>query len=493
MTRDEFTKQVAFLAQSGDFKRAAEVGLAYAQNHGEDIKTIAEFCRSLLGLRHHALVKPIVNAALASNQDSEELHRLRVEMILVAKDAATAVEVCDDLILRFPSNVDFHSVRGVALRDLGRIEEAVASLREALRLNPNLPSAHFQLSTIIKYQASSPDFQKLLAASERADFLVPSEKVMILAALGKAYEDIGEYDKAFAAIDRFNAAHETVEVYDEAGWTSQTTNMMRIYQKGFFESDVVPGPNTASPIFIFGLPRSGTTLTEQILARHSQTNAVGETEVLSAVYKEWLAKWSVARDGEPPNPFSSEALADAAEMYLARTAQYGTGDGPRFVDKSLSSHRYLGFLHYVFPNARFINCVRDPMDVAVSCYVTLFGPGMPWSYDLRNIGRFFRRHQKLILHWQAQLPHPIHTQVYEDMVNEPEAQARALLNFCDLPWEDAVLDTTGIQRPIHTASVVQARQPIYKTSVGRAERFEKYLAPLKATLGKSANPDWYKS
>lgn len=493
MTENEFKQQAARSFESGDFAGAAKIATEYAQDPASSESALAEFCRAFLTRHHIAEAEAILAAALDRKHDQHELQQVRIEALLTARNGAAAVELCDELIAAYPGNLDYKGIRAVALRDLGRVDDAIDALEGVLATDPINPSAHFQLSTMKKYQPDQPAFKQLMDARGSVGAMTPLHKAMLFAAVGKAFEDTGAYDDAFKAYQTFCTAYREVEPYREDAWATLTANMARIYQRGLFETETATGPTDASPIFVFGLPRSGTTLVEQVLARHSATNAIGETEVTMQVYGEWLDKWAVPRAGRPANPFTPEALEDAAAMYQTRSKVYGTGTGPRLIDKSISSYLYLGFLHYAFPNARFVHCVRNPLDVAISCFATQFGPGMAWSYDLSDIARFFRRYQKLIKHWQQHMPHKIHTVVYEDMVRDPEAQSRALLDYCNLPWEDACLHTAGDQRPIYTASVVQARQPIYTTSMGRAARFEKHLGPLKAALGKAADPNWYKS
>ncbi len=493
LSKDEFVAQTTALMQQRDVEAAARLASTYAMDPAADGETLAGFCRNLILTQRGELALRLLDEAIAHHPDEPVYQIARIEAHIAHRDAAKARDICDDLLAKHPDNIDYRGCRAIALRALGDVDQAKDDLLRIITSHPNMPSAHFQLSTMHKYTADDPAYQAIVNAETIVDALDDHDRSMIYAALGKALEDTGAYDKAFEAYEKFCAAYREVEPYAEDQWATLTTNMTRIFQTALFESEKGQGRSDVSPVFVFGLPRSGTTLTEQILARHSQANAIGETEVTEQVYGEWLEKWSRPRDGRAANPFSEEALADAGAMYLARSNAYGAGAGSRLIDKSLSSYLYLGFLHYVFPKARFVHCVRDPLDIAVSCFATKFGPGLAWSYDLRDIGRFMRRYQNLMKHWHRQLPHAIHTVAYEDLVADPEPHARALLEFCDLPWEDSCLDTAGTARPIYTASVVQARQPIYKTSMGRAERFDRHLGPLKAALGKAANPDWYKT
>ncbi len=491
MTSEEFRSRLAECMATGNHELAVRLALDYAAEPNAIEDVLADFCRWLLAERQVQHAEAILDRALAANPERKILCIVEVELLILQRDIGAALATCDELVSKHPDNAEFLAMRGATLRDAGQIEDAKASLRAALERDPFSCWAHFQLSSMIKYDKAMPEYKALLAASTQISTAVPSDLALLYAALGKAHEDCGDFDDAFEAYQRFNGIQRQTDSYVEDIWAAETTAMPQVYSKALLAADIAAGPSTAEPIFVFGLPRSGTTLTEQILARHSQTNAIGETEVIPPAYNEWLRKWAGPHGLVQPDVLTQDALADAADMILSRNAQFGTGGGPRIVDKSLSNFRYLGFLHYVFPKARFVYCLRNPLDVAMSCYATFFGPGIGWTNDLTDIGRFMRRHQKLMKYWRDSLPHPIHKVRYEDMVGDPETHARALLDACGLPWEASCLEVSETKRPIYTASVVQARQPIYKTSMGRAARFDHHLGGLKATLGKAANADWF--
>jgi Sulfotransferase family len=253
------------------------------------------------------------------------------------------------------------------------------------------------------------------------------------------------------------------------------------------------GESSSRPIFVIGMPRSGTTLVEQILASHPAVHGAGELSALDTVVQ------SVRGPGNTPTAFpefvtaaDGPALRRIGLSYLAELQRIAP-DGERVTDKMPSNYYYAGLIHLALPNAKIIHCVRDPVDTCVSCYSKLFSGAQIHTYDLAELGRYYRRYERLMAHWRRVLPKGRILDVrYEDVVADLEGQARRILAYCALPWDDRCLAFHRTERPVRTASATQVRRPIYNTAVGRWRAYADDLGPLLAALGidlKTGSPD----
>ena len=272
-------------------------------------------------------------------------------------------------------------------------------------------------------------------------------------------------------------------VYDESAGQSLHDNIVRAFDAEIFQRLVDVGDPSAVPIFILGMPRSGSTLIEQILASHPSVQAAGELRNLSAVVERSLQ--SGGRQFAYPEYLSLLGPDDFKRMgqaYLASLPPLPTGK-TRLVDKAPGNFWYVGLIRLALPHAKIIHTVRDPVDTCVSCFSKLFSFGHPFSYDLVELGHYYRRYSNLMDYWRSVLPAgSILDVAYEDVVDDLEGQARRMLDYCGLPWDPACLKFHETERPIITASNVQVRQPLYRTAVSRWRRYEKHLGPLLAEL-----------
>ena len=308
-------------------------------------------------------------------------------------------------------------------------------------------------------------------------------------ALGKALEDVGDYPRAFEHLLQGNALKRREVHYDEAA-NQQLSGRCRRFDSGLLERFAGVGDPSPVPIFVLGMPRSGSTLVEQILASHPQIHAAGELKNLDRVI-EALSDC----EGRPASFPQSVSGARRRRFAAAGPGLSGKSAGSsrrqaRITDKTPINFFYVGLIRLILPNARIIHTMRDPVDTCVSCFSKLFPAGATFSYDLAELGCYYRWYHELMDHWRSVLPAGAMLDVsYEDVVGNLEEQARRLIDYCGLPWDDRCLSFHKTNRPITTPSNVQVRRPLYRSSVARWRRYEAYLEPLLVELESCRRPD----
>jgi tetratricopeptide (TPR) repeat protein len=375
-----------------------------------------------------------------------------------------------------------------AQRSLGRFEAAKASLDKLSQLAPGRVDAYRHLvnNRTGEDQVDTQTLQRLTALFETAQ-TPPRERAAAGFALGRLLDEAGEFAAAF---DRYAAANRLVreawlpewDRYDAVAFKSLVDRLIETYSTGYFaEADV--GLMSEQPVFIVGMPRSGTTLVEQICASHSQVFGAGELHAISRIARNLgggCDGGSAPRDADP-----AAALAFARAHLFDLAAR--SGGALRVIDKMPDNILQVGLIASLFPRARIILCRRDPRDVALSCFFQLFSDGlMHFSYDLADCGRRCRDVERLSDHWAASLPGRVIRLDYEALVGDLECQSRRLIEFLGLDWEPACLDFHLTQRTVTTASQWQVRQPLYAQSVGRWRRYRSFLSPLSAALNGPA-------
>jgi Flp pilus assembly protein TadD len=371
---------------------------------------------------------------------------------------------------------------GLVYKDLGRLDEAEVRFREALRLKPDFAEVRNNLAQIKTFHADDPDLAALKDLEASGDTIPSHQRVHIYFALGKASEDLGEYDQAFQYWNQGNRLKRQSITYQIRTTEQLFERVVAVLDEAMFQRWAGSGCPSELPVFIVGMPRSGTTLIEQILASHPQVHGAGELKDLPRLV-------GVGRRDNRQVPFPeymeelrSEDLTRLGEMYVSRLRPHAP-HARRIVDKMPSNFCYAGLIHLILPDARIIHCLRDPIATCLSCYGLLFKEGIEFSYDLEELGRFYRLYEGLMAHWRKVLPEGRILEVrYEDVVADLETQAHRIVQHCGLEWDEACLAFHATNRPVKTASATQVRQPIYKSSLERWRRYEKHLGPLLASL-----------
>jgi tetratricopeptide (TPR) repeat protein len=357
----------------------------------------------------------------------------------------------------------------------GQFEEAETTFRRVIEINPKMSNAWAALPLTRKM--TKADSEWLKGAEEIATSRIhPLEEANLRFAMGKYCDDVNDFADAFKNFKRGNELMKTAaEDYDRKERSAFIGGLMRIYSREAISTLGAPGSSSAKPVFVVGMPRSGTSLAEQIIASHPAAFGAGELSFWAAL---------IQKDGELRHAVLSEpARPRVAEEYL-RILKGFSANASRVIDKAPVNSDFLGLIYSVFPNARVIYMQRDPIDTCLSCYFQQFLMGINFTFDLSDLVHYYREHQRLMAHWRAVLPPGFMLDVpYEELVADQETWSRKMLEFIGLEWDPRVLEFHTNRRQVTTASAWQVRQKVYKSSVARWRNYEKFIGPLK-TLGR---------
>ena len=393
-------------------------------------------------------------------------------------DHNLALDFFQQAVSKQPSNAGALAGLGHVLKTVGRQDEAIQAYRDCAEQNPGHGEAYWSLANLKTFRFTDAEIQQMRAQIESGE-LAPEPRANFLFALGKAYEDRGDFDQGFEFYREGNETRRQLENYDPVNTLDSHDNIVRVFDAEFFESHAGFGDPDDTAIFIVGLPRSGSTLLEQILASHSQVEGTHELPELSRVARSTRAVSQGA--GIYPDSvlgLNPDQFSDLGKDYLNRTQRHREMEKPRFTDKLPNNFVHIGFLHSVLPNAKVIDAQRHPLDSCVGSYKQLFARGQPFTYDLYELGEFYLEYRRVMDHWNRVLPGKVLTVQYEHVVQDLEPQVARLLAHCDLDMEPQCLRFYETDRAVKTASSEQVRQPIYSSSVQSWRRFEKYLDPL---------------
>ncbi|BFI97331.1 MAG: tetratricopeptide repeat-containing sulfotransferase family protein [Rhodanobacter sp.] len=370
---------------------------------------------------------------------------------------------------------------GLCLKKQGRVEEACASFEAAIAVKPDFLQAHCNLAPFRTHAADDPHLGMLESQQHQLPSLPPAGRVNYWFALGKMREDAGRHGDAFAAYAEGNREQRARFPHDEAREAALVARLRAVFHADLFAGQPPAARADRTPVFIVGMPRSGTSLIEQILASHPGIHGAGELTDLHDVVHAFDTP--AATYPEIAATLSAEALQRLGDAYIERAWRHAP-QATHVTDKLPANFLHVGMIHRMLPHAKIIHAMRDPMDSCFSCYARLFEAGnLDFSYDLGSTGRYYVRYIELMQHWHRVLPPGTVLDLrYEDMVADTEGQARRLLDYLGLPWDEACLDFHRNTRVVRTASIAQVRKPIYRSSVARWKHFEAHLAPLLAIV-----------
>jgi len=389
-----------------------------------------------------------------------------------------------------PQNVDFLLNTASLLNTLGRFDDAATLCRKIISIEPRHARAHYCLFTFTPHDVTDEEVAQLTALLADPS-LKPEEKSAAHFSLGKRFDRLEQYDKAFAHFAEANRHSPRRGQFDHDRLRELVDRMQETFTADLLSNPPFRGSESTQPIFILGMPRSGSTLVEQILTSHSQIRGAGECDGIRTLITQHLRPLHVSSSGESlefPDAKIIRGLMqhqadEMMQIYLQRLQEMG-GEAPRLTDKMPSNAFQIGLLQLLFPNATIVYTQRDPRDICLSCYFQNFNVGHEFSFDLRQTAQFYREHVRIMQHWHQVSPRPIHVVEYERLVADQEGESRRLIEqICQLPWEDRCLRFQDNPRAVQTASLWQVRQPIYQKSAGKWKAYATHLAPLFEELG----------
>lgn len=398
----------------------------------------------------------------------------------------TALKAYDQAAMLEKDSAAVQLNRAICLQALGRLDESRLAFEHALRLDPTL-DGYSQYVQTRKFDKQDPEanapFLELLESRARESMPL-STRIDGEFALAKAYDTLGNLDESFEHLKRANKLKRSILTYSSDDSRKDMDVIKQIFTKEFIEKYKGTCETDLAPIFVVGMPRSGTTLTEQILAAHSKVNPGNELTYLATMAAEFNDVWGKRfAAGKAVQADLMNDLRRMGETYKERTARLQL-PGKRFTDKMPGNFLHIGFIYLLFPNATVIHCHRHPADTCLSCYERLFSKGLVFSYDLHELGVYYKLYLDVMRHWREVLPEDfILDMKYELTVSDPENRIRRLLDFCKLDFEEDCLEFHKVKRTVTTASSLQVRKPMYKSSLNRWMKYGDKLQPLLDALG----------
>ncbi len=393
---------------------------------------------------------------------------------------ADAVLIFKRLIKAEPGNAAAHYALGQVQKQLGAFANSREAFTRAVALAPDNPSLHTALAESAPFVDGDARLAALEALVRNEDRFPDRQKAELHFALFKAYDELKRPDEAFAHLEKANRLTRALLPYDEAEVYDFFRQLKETYTREAVAAFAGAGHPTTLPVFVVGMPRSGTTLVEQILASHPDVFGAGE---LLFVQDLILGGFAGSKYPTDLKTLGAEGLKRFGGYYAVRLAGLAP-KAERIVDKLPANFRQFGLLHLALPRAQIIHVRRDPRDTCFSCYSKLFASGLNYTYDLGELGRYYRAYETLMAHWRAVLPPGAMLEVqYETLVENFETEARRLIDFCGLEWDERCLKFYETKRAVRTLSEFQVRRPLFKSSIGRWKPYERWLKPLFEALG----------
>jgi tetratricopeptide (TPR) repeat protein len=463
----------------------AELLLAAVLDSAPDYRVARhEYAGVLLERHRHQAARAQLEQLLALDPGHRAYRNLYAACCAGLGEHERAIVLFQELLTGTAADADLHLAIAHAQKTLGRRQDAIESYHRAAACRPGFGDAWWSLANLKTYQFTEDELSALRAA-EAAPGTAAVDRVHLCFALGKALEDRGDYADSFRHYERGNALKRAESKYRGEIFETNTRQQIEVCTAGFFAERRDFGVPDPDPIFIVGLPRSGSTLLEQILASHSAVEGTQELAEVQRFVLELQGRDPDLDDPRYPRILPRMAAADfraLGERYLAETRVY-RGVRPFFIDKMPNNFRHIGLIRLMLPNARIIDARREPMACCFSNFKQLFARGQEFTYGIEDIARYYRTYIELMRHWDAVLPGWILRVQHEDVVRDLEGSVRRILDFCGLEFEPRCVEFHKTHRSVRTASSEQVRQPIFREGLDQWKHFEPWLAPLETALG----------
>jgi len=498
LQRAEQAYRAAITRQQNPFRTHNDLAHLLLQQ-GKTDQAVTEFERAVTLQPTFARGWSNLGAALHQRQDWERAEAALQRAIEIRPDfagalfnygnllkernrTAEAVEKYQAAVALRPDNQPFRLNLAVALTVLGKATESVAEYRHIIARQPDCLQAYYSLLTFHGEYVTRQEVEQLERLLQQGQ-LTATQRSEASFGLGKYYDQRGENDRAFSHYQTGNRIVATQRPFAAARFGELIDQICHTFTPELFARFRDQGTASRQPIFIVGMPRSGSTLVEQILSSHSQVRGAGEFYGIRRLIKQVLPQFNKADYPGVVRELAGSALPQLAADYLSQL-ELMAGAALRITDKMPSNLFHLGFISLLFPQATLIYTQRNRLDVCLSCYFQNFVTAHEYSFDLRQLAHFYQAHERMLAHWQRVCPAPIHIVDYERLVQDQEAQTHRLIEqICGLPWETGCLEFHRNRRAVHTASLSQVRQPMYDSSIGKWKKYARHLGPLFEELG----------
>jgi tetratricopeptide (TPR) repeat protein len=481
----EGMRLLAKIGMAHDVMDDAEVLLAGAVKLAPDHAPARyDYARCLVYRHKYAAAREQLALLLAIEPLHLDYRSLDATAVVGLGDHERAISLYSGLLADVPNSSELHLWLGHALKTVGRLAEAIESYRAAAIARPGFGDPYWSLANLKSYRFQDAEIARM-RAGEGGEAIATVDRIHLCFALGKAFEDRGDFTESWHYYERGNALQRAESRYQPEVLESNTRLQSEICTPSFFAARKGWGAADPDPIFIVGLPRSGSTLIEQILASHSQVEGTHELADIQRSVHELQG-----REHDFDNPRYPAVLADLSEAdfaalgqrYIADTRVFRSGR-PFFIDKMPNNFRHIGLIKLMLPNAKIIDARRDPMSCCFSNLKQLFANGQEFAYSVEDIARYYRTYLDLMRHWDAVLPGTVLRVQHEDVVDDLEGSVRRLLDYCGLDFELGCVDFHRNQRSVRTPSSEQVRQPIFRDGLDQWRNYELWLWPLRTALG----------